>query len=59
MSLECHLLRPTASLPGGIAGTGTAALQPAAAQAQALFEDLRHPDAEQVRHKLKALATGP
>jgi len=25
-------------------------------QAQAIFEDLRHPDAEQVRHKLKALA---
>jgi predicted negative regulator of RcsB-dependent stress response len=25
-------------------------------QAQALFADLRHPDAELVRHKLKALA---
>jgi predicted negative regulator of RcsB-dependent stress response len=25
-------------------------------QAQAIFEDLQHPDAEQVRHKLKALA---
>ena len=25
-------------------------------QAQAIFEDLQHPDAEQVRHKLKALS---
>ena len=24
--------------------------------AQAIFEDLQHPDAEQVRHKLRALA---